>query len=81
LERVQEGEYFTGEAVIFIKNKGDPEHGYHTIWGTGWYVFGKFVYPQLRLIDPDWLIPGEQIVEIGGWGFGEVTFWVNGTSG
>ena len=75
------GEYFTGEAVIFIKNRGDPEHGYHTIWGTGYYIFGKFVYPQLRLIDPDWFVPGEQIVEIGGWGFGEVTFWVNGTSG
>ena len=75
------GEYFTGEAVIFIKNKGDPEHAYHTIWGTGYYIFGKFVYPQLRVFYDRWFIPGEQIVEIGGWGFGEVTFWVNGTSG
>ena len=72
------GEYFTGEAGILIKSKN---HDYHTLWGTGWYVFGKFVYPQLRLIDPDWFVPGEQIVEIGGWGFGEVTFWVNETSG
>jgi len=34
----------------------------------------------LHLIDPDWFVSGEQIVEISGWGFGEVTFWVNGTS-
>ncbi|MCD6448787.1 MAG: hypothetical protein J7L58_07115 [Thermoplasmata archaeon] len=74
------GQYFTGDAGILIKSKNYSRDAHHTLWGTGYYIFGKFVYPQLRVFYDRWFVPGEQIVEIGGWGFGEVTFWVNETS-
>jgi len=72
------GPYFTGEAGILIKSEGHREN--HTLWGAGWYFFGQFVYPELRVFYEDWFDPGKQIVEIGGWGMGGITFWVNGTS-
>ncbi len=72
------GPYFTGNAGIFIKSEGHK--GHHTIWGTGYYILGRFVWPSLRYFYEDWFDPGKQIFEIKAIGFGWVTFWVNGTS-
>ncbi|HDN51454.1 MAG TPA: hypothetical protein ENG06_06760 [Thermoplasmatales archaeon] len=74
------GFYFTGEAVIYIKSEEYHRDVEHTIWGTGWYIYGRFVYPQLRYFESDWFVPGNQHVKIGATGFGTVTFWVNDSS-
>ncbi len=75
------GPYFTGGAGILIGSDGWPSQvGGHTIWGTGWYIFGNFVWPDLRVFYDRWFTPGLQYVEIGATGFGVVTFWVNGSS-
>ncbi len=72
------GPYFTGNAGIFIRSEG--HRGEHTIWGTGWYIFGNFVWPSLRVFDDYSFTPGLQYVEIQtSPGFGVVTFWVNGS--
>ena len=73
------GPYFTGNAGIFIRSEG--HRGAHTIWGTGLYIFGRFVWPALRVFYEEWFTPRLQYVEIQtSPGFGIVTFWVNGSS-
>lgn len=75
------GPYFTADSTIYIGSDGWPlEVGGHTIWGTGWYILGNFVWPALRVFYERWFTPGLQYVEITGTGFGVVTFWVNGSS-
>ena len=72
------GPYFTGSAGILIRSHG--HRGDNTMWGTGWYILGNFVWPDLRVFYDRWFTPGLQYVEIGATGFGVVTFWVNGSS-
>ena len=72
------GPYFTGGVGVLIRSEG--HRGAHTIWGTGLYIFGRFVWPALRVFYEYWFIPGLQYVEISGTGFGIVTFWINGSS-
>ena len=74
------GPYFTGGAGILIRSAGYSRDVNHTIWGTGWYILGNFVWPDLRVFYDRWFVPGLQYVEIGATGFGVVTFWVNGSS-
>lgn len=75
------GPYFTGNAGIFIRSAGYSRDADNTIWGTGWYILGNFVWPALRFFEPSWFTPGLQYVEIEtSPGFGVVTFWVNGSS-
>jgi hypothetical protein len=73
--------YLTGGAIIFIRNANDPPNTGHTLWGTGDYIFGHFVYPALKIFYPECFVPRLQCVGIIGHGYGYVTFWVNGTSG
>ncbi len=75
------GPLFTADSTIYIGSDGWPlEIGGHTIWGTGWYILGQFVWPGLRVFYDRWFTPGLQYVEIGATGFGIVTIWVNGSS-
>ena len=75
------GPYSTVDSTIYIGSDGWPlEVGGHTIWGTGWYILGNFIWPDLRVFYDHWFVPGLQYVEIGIDYFGSVTFWVNGSS-
>jgi len=73
------GPYFTGGIGVLIRSEG--HRGNHTMWGTGIYILGRFVWPALRVFYEEWFIPGLQYIEIGTTiGFEIAKIWVNGSS-
>jgi hypothetical protein len=72
------GFYFTGCSEVYIRSVEHNTTENHSIWGTGLYFSGRLVLPSIQYFNGNKFVPGKQIIEIAGVGFGFITYYVKG---